>query len=104
VETVRLRKDQVHSEEDNGFHCQDDGNLDDTVALTSMRSGKALSPVIDYQSAAHVAGKATVDGTSRRDAAVAPGKVNATLFDKTIKPRDMGDRGLASAQNIGDTS
>jgi hypothetical protein len=75
VEIVRLRKDQVHSEEDNGFHCQDDGNLDDTNALTSMRS---------------------------LEATVASGKVDAALFGTTLKPRDMRGRGLASAQNIGD--
>ncbi|SJN08774.1 Fumarate hydratase class II [Halomonas citrativorans] len=57
----------------------------------------ALSPVIGYQNAAHIAEKAIADGTSLRDAALASGKVSAELFDKTIKPLDMVGSGLAGA-------
>lgn len=57
----------------------------------------ALSPIIGYQNAAHIAEKAIADGTTLRDAALASGKVDAALFDKTIKPLDMVGRGLAGA-------
>ncbi|MFK8250913.1 class II fumarate hydratase [Ancylobacter terrae] len=57
----------------------------------------ALSPVIGYQNAAHIAEKAIADGTSLRDAALASGKVTAELFDQTIKPLDMVGSGLAGA-------
>jgi fumarate hydratase class II len=57
----------------------------------------ALSPVIGYQNAAHIAEKAVVDGTTLREAAIASGKVDADLFDKTIKPLDMVGSGLAGA-------
>jgi len=57
----------------------------------------ALSPVIGYQNAAHIAEKAIADGSSLRDAALASGKVDAELFDKTIKPLDMVGSGLAGA-------
>ncbi|MGE7417691.1 class II fumarate hydratase, partial [Methylobacterium tarhaniae] len=57
----------------------------------------ALSPVIGYQNAAHIAEKAIADGTTLREAALASGKVDAALFDKTIRPLDMVGRGLAGA-------
>lgn len=57
----------------------------------------ALSPVIGYQNAAHIAEKAIADGTSLRDAALASGKVTAELFDKTIDPLTMVGEGLAGA-------
>ena len=40
----------------------------------------ALSPVIGYQNAAHIAEKAIADGTTLREAAIASGKVDAALF------------------------
>ncbi len=57
----------------------------------------ALSPVIGYQNAAHIAEKAIADGTTLREAALASGKVDAELFDKTIRPLDMVGHGLAGA-------
>ncbi|MFG1478695.1 class II fumarate hydratase [Xanthobacter sp. V4C-4] len=57
----------------------------------------ALSPVIGYQNAAHIAEKAIADGTTLREAALASGKVDAELFDKTIRPLDMVGSGLAGA-------
>jgi fumarate hydratase class II len=57
----------------------------------------ALSPVIGYQNAAHIAEKAIADGTTLREAALASGKVDAALFDKTIVPLDMIGHGLAGA-------
>ncbi|MFK0332820.1 class II fumarate hydratase [Rhizobium sp. NPDC090275] len=57
----------------------------------------ALSPVIGYQNAAHIAEKAIADGSTLREAALASGKVDAALFDKTIEPLEMVGRGLAGA-------
>ncbi|PZU89365.1 MAG: class II fumarate hydratase [Chelatococcus sp.] len=57
----------------------------------------ALSPVIGYQNAAHIAEKAIAEGTSLRAAALASGKVDAEVFDKTIKPLAMVGHGLAGA-------
>ncbi len=57
----------------------------------------ALSPVIGYQNAAHIAEKAIADGTTLREAALASGKVDAALFDRTINPLEMVGRGLAGA-------
>jgi fumarate hydratase class II len=57
----------------------------------------ALSPVIGYQNAAHIAEKAIADGTTLKEAALACGKVDEALFDKTIRPLDMVGHGLAGA-------
>jgi fumarate hydratase class II len=57
----------------------------------------ALSPVIGYQNAAHIAEKAIAEGTTLKAAALASGKVDEALFDKTIRPLDMVGRGLAGA-------
>ncbi len=57
----------------------------------------ALSPIIGYQNAAHIAEKAIADGTTLREAALASGKVDAALFDKTINPLAMVGHGLAGA-------
>lgn len=57
----------------------------------------ALSPVIGYQNAAHIAEKAIADGTTLKEAALASGKVDEALFDKTVRPLDMVGHGLAGA-------
>lgn len=57
----------------------------------------ALSPVIGYQNAAHIAEKAISDGLTLKQAALASGMVDEALFDKTVKPIDMVGRGLAGA-------
>ncbi|MDL2407778.1 class II fumarate hydratase [Rhizobium calliandrae] len=57
----------------------------------------ALSPVIGYQNAAHIAEKAIADGTTLREAAIASGRVSQELFDQTIRPSDMVGEGLAGA-------
>ena len=57
----------------------------------------ALSPAIGYQNAAHIAEKAIADGTTLREAALASGKVDEALFDKTIVPLSMVGHGLAGA-------
>jgi fumarate hydratase, class II len=57
----------------------------------------ALSPVIGYQNAAHIAEKAIADGTTLKEAALASGKVDEATFDATIKPLAMVGHGLAGA-------
>ena len=57
----------------------------------------ALSPVIGYQNAAHIAEKAIAEGTTLRAAALSSGLVDLALFDRTIKPIDMVGHGLAGA-------
>ena len=57
----------------------------------------ALSPVIGYQNAAHIAEKAIAEGLTLKEAALASGKVDEALFDKTVKPIDMVGHGLAGA-------
>jgi fumarate hydratase class II len=66
--------------------------VDNSVMLVT-----ALSPVIGYQNAAHIAEKAIADGTTLREAALASGKIDAALFDKSIRPLDMVGHGLAGA-------
>jgi fumarate hydratase, class II len=69
-----------------------DAYVDESVMLVT-----ALSPIIGYQNAAHIAEKAIADGTTLREAALASGKVDAALFDKTINPLAMVGHGLAGA-------
>jgi fumarate hydratase class II len=57
----------------------------------------ALSPVIGYQNAAHIAEKAIAEGTTLRQAALASGLVDEALFDRTIQPLAMVGHGLAGA-------
>jgi hypothetical protein len=55
----------------------------------------ALSPVIGYQNAAHIAEKAAAEGTTLREAAVASGKIRADEYDRIIVPKTMIGNGLA---------
>ncbi|WP_232821039.1 hypothetical protein [Dyella sp. C11] len=57
----------------------------------------ALSPVIGYQNAAHIAERALAEDMTLKQAALASGKVDEALFDQTIKPLNMVGRGLAGA-------
>jgi fumarate hydratase class II len=57
----------------------------------------ALSPVIGYQNAAHIAETAIAEGLTLKQAALASGKVDEALFDKTVRPIDMIGSGLAGA-------
>jgi fumarate hydratase class II len=69
----------------------------DQYVAESVMLVTALSPIIGYQNAAHIAEQAIADGTTLREAALASGKVDAALFDKVIKPLDMVGKGLAGA-------
>jgi fumarate hydratase class II len=57
----------------------------------------ALSPVIGYQNAAHIAEAAVANNTTLRDAALSSGKVTAEQFDSIVKPINMIGDGLAGA-------
>ncbi|TNB48099.1 class II fumarate hydratase [Martelella lutilitoris] len=57
----------------------------------------ALSPVIGYQNAAHIAEKAIAEGLTLKQAALASGKVDEAMFDKVVRPLDMVGKGLSGA-------
>ena len=57
----------------------------------------ALSPVIGYQKAAHIAEKANADGTTLRQAALSSGDVDEATFDKVCDPKSMVGHGVAGA-------
>jgi len=57
----------------------------------------ALSPVIGYQNAAHIAEQAAADGTTLRAAALASGHVDAATFDRVVDARAMVGKGAGGA-------
>jgi fumarate hydratase, class II len=57
----------------------------------------ALSPVIGYQNAAHIADDADASGSTLREAALRSGKVSAAQYDKIIVPTHMIGDGVAGA-------
>ncbi|ACF00079.1 fumarate hydratase, class II [Rhodopseudomonas palustris TIE-1] len=57
----------------------------------------ALSPVIGYQNAAHIAEDAIAKDLTLKQAALASGKVDEVMFDRIVRPIDMVGSGLAGA-------
>jgi fumarate hydratase class II len=57
----------------------------------------ALSPVIGYQNAAHIAEDADATGSTLREAALRSGKVSAAQYDQIIVPTHMTGDGLEGA-------
>ena len=57
----------------------------------------ALSPVIGYQKAAHIAEKANADGSTLREAALASGHVDEATFDRVCDPRTMVGDGVSGS-------
>lgn len=57
----------------------------------------ALSPVIGYQNAAHIAEDAIAKDLTLKQAALASGKVDEATFDRIVRPIDMVGSGLAGA-------
>ncbi len=57
----------------------------------------ALSPVIGYQKAAHIAEKAAADGSTLREAALASGDVDEATFNRVCNARSMVGHGVAGA-------
>ena len=66
------------------------GYVDNSAMLVT-----ALSPVIGYQNAAHIAEAAVANNTTLREAAPASGKVTAEQFDSTVKLNSMIGDGVA---------
>ena len=57
----------------------------------------ALSPVIGYQKAAHIAETANADGSTLREAALASGYVDEATFDRVCDPATMVGNGVGGA-------
>jgi fumarate hydratase class II len=69
----------------------------DRYVANSLMLVTALSPVIGYQNAAHIAEKAAAEGTTLREAAIASGKIRADEYDRIIIPETMIGSGFAGA-------
>jgi fumarate hydratase class II len=80
VEGTELNRDKI------------DGYVKNSLMLVT-----ALSPVIGYQNAAHIAEQAAADGSTLREAALRLGKVSAEEYDKVIVPKDMIGEGVGGA-------
>ena len=57
----------------------------------------ALSPVIGYQKAAHIAEQADASGSTLREAALASGYVDAATFDRVVDASTMVGDGVGGA-------
>ncbi|MES4909562.1 MULTISPECIES: class II fumarate hydratase [unclassified Streptomyces] len=57
----------------------------------------ALSPVIGYQNAAHIAKSALANGQTLKEAALASGHVDEKTFDSVVDPLSMVGHGVAGA-------
>lgn len=78
------------------------GTTLDTERITkyvdeSLMLVTALSPVIGYQNAAHIAEDALAKGTTLREAAVASGHVTDEQFDSVVDPKSMVGDGVGGA-------
>ncbi|OPA86529.1 fumarate hydratase, class II [Pseudomonas fluorescens] len=66
--------------------------LDNNLMLVT-----ALSPVIGYQNAAHIAEDAQATGSTLKAAALKSGKISEQDYDRIIVPKDMVGDGVAGA-------
>lgn len=57
----------------------------------------ALSPVIGYQNAAHIAESAQASDSTLKEAALQSGEIDEQQYDKIIVPRNMVGNGVAGA-------
>lgn len=57
----------------------------------------ALSPVIGYDNAAHIAEAANADGSTLKEAALKSGKVDEKTFDDVVDPRKLVGKGVQGA-------
>jgi fumarate hydratase, class II len=69
----------------------------DRYVDNSLMLVTALSPVIGYQNAAHIAEKAAAEGTTLKEAAIASGKIQEDEYDRIIVPKTMIGSGLGGA-------
>ena len=70
--------------------------IDDYVR-NSLMLVTALSPMMGYQNAAHIAEQAAADGSTLREAALRSGKVSGEEYDKVIVPKNMTGEGVRGA-------
>ena len=80
VEGTELNRDRIN------------GYIEQSLMLVT-----ALSPVIGYQNAAHIAEDAAAKGITLKEAALASGKVSEEQYAEVIKPREMIGKGVAGA-------
>ncbi|WP_020065050.1 class II fumarate hydratase [Paraburkholderia caledonica] len=66
--------------------------LDNNLMLVT-----ALSPVIGYQNAAHIAESAQASDSTLKEAALQSGEIDEQQYDKIIVPRNMVGNGVAGA-------
>jgi fumarate hydratase class II len=69
----------------------------DEMLGRSLMLVTALSPVIGYEAAAHIAHVASKEGITLREAALKSGAIDAARFDAIVDPRKMVGHGLAGA-------
>ena len=69
-----------------------DASVDESLMLVT-----ALSPVIGYDNAAHIAEAANADGSTLREAALKSGKVDAATFDRVVNPHSLVGDGVGGA-------
>ncbi len=69
----------------------------DGMVSRSLMLVTALSPVIGYDDAAHIAEAADRDGGTLRDAAVKSGKIDGKKFDQVVNPKQMVGHGVGGA-------
>ena len=69
----------------------------DSYVSNSLMLVTALSPVIGYQNAAHIAEQAAADGSTLREAALRSRKVSGEEYDKVIVPKNMIGEGVGGA-------
>ena len=84
---------RIHSVEDTELNRERiSAHVENTLMLVT-----ALSPVIGYSAAAHIAEDADATGVTLREAALRSGKVSADDYDRIIVPEAMIGTGLAGA-------
>jgi fumarate hydratase class II len=69
-----------------------DASVNESLMLVT-----ALSPVIGYDNAAHIAEAANADGSTLREAALKSGKVDGSTFDRVVDPQNLVGTGVAGA-------
>lgn len=87
------RKFREHSVEGTGINRK----KIDFFVNNSLMLVTALSPVIGYQQAAKIAEKASAEGLTLKQAALALGSVTEEQFDSIVRPETMIGKGLAGA-------
>lgn len=72
-------------------------NRIDATVGESLMLVTALSPVIGYDNAAHIAEAANADGSTLKEAALRSGKVDEKTFDDVVDPHKLVGHGVAGA-------